>query len=198
MSKRNQIGSVHVAILSAVVLIIVGAAGYLFWNNFIANEKSDSTKEVSKSSKTNVSPSPTPTTDASKLTLSDWKITFSIPDTLKDTSIKYYERRSNDNPSVAYYAFTTKRIQDLGGQCASQTFGDTVILNRFSEDQPAYPDSYWVSPDKVDGYRYVLSGPIASCSGTTADGQATQKTSQAETSDKESLIKLLESIKSAK
>lgn len=196
MNKQNQDGSAHVIIISVVVLIIIGAIGYVFWNNFIAHKKSEDTAQVPSSSNTQASPKPV--TDTGQLRVAAWNVTFSMPDALKNTSVKYYERTSSDTPPVTYYAFTTQRIQDLGGRCASQPLGDTVILNRFTEDQPAYPDSYWVSPEKIDGYRYVLSGPAASCSGGTSDDQTTTETSQTETNDKQSLIELVKSMVSAK
>ena len=192
MSKQNQNRRVRVIAVSTVAAVIILLLGYLFWNNFAQNKENDNTQQVShsKEDKKSTSPVDAPKIDDTKLTLSDWKIAFTIPDSLKTTSIKYYERQSNDTPPANSYAFTTKRIQDLGGQCITQQFGDTVILTRFDEDQPAYPDSYWVSPDKIGGYRYVLSGPIASCSGAAANTQA----SPVEISDKEALIQLVKSI----
>jgi len=193
--NRSERGDVHIVAIAMITIALFGLVGFLFWNNVMQpNEQAKPIATTSPSSTASVNPTANPS--ANKLTIADWKIEFTIPNTLKDTSVKYFARKSNDSPPVMYYSFTTSRIQDLGGQCAAQTFGDTVILNRFSEDQPAYPDSYWVSSDKIGDYRYVLSGPIASCSSVDENGQVIKDTSQIELKDKDALKELVESIKS--
>ena len=199
MNKRNQNGSVYVGIISVVALIVIGTVGYLFWSNFIANHTDNKTVKIENNTKVSNPPSPSPNneSDPSTIVLSNWKVSFMIPGFLKDTSVIYKESKSNDNPPTYSYIFTTKRIQGLGGKCATEPFGNTLSLTRFSEDEPAYPDSYWVSPEKIDGFRYVLSGPIASCSGQVVNSGSAQ-TSQIEIDDKASLIEMVKSIKSVK
>lgn len=191
----NEQGSIHIVIISIVAVMLLGAIGFLFWNNFIQPKNHSEPIATTKPSAI-ASATPTASPDVDKLTIADWKIEFTIPESLKDTSIKYSARRSNDNPPVASYSFTTSRIHDLGGECVKQPFGDTVMLNRFTEDQMAYPDSYWVSPDKIGGYRYVLSGPIAGCSMVNENGQVISSASQVEVKDRDSLKELVRSIKS--
>lgn len=184
-NSPKQTGSVHIVVIVALIVVVLGALGFVWWNNF-------HTKPVAKSSQSQASNSGTSTTQQpntnapSTLTLVDWKVKFTLASSLKDTEVKYFKRTSNDNPPRTYYAFTTSRIQDLGGKCTGQPFGDTVILTRESDKPIITPDSELINQTPVDGYYYTLSSPIASCSGFDEKGQM-REPSKIETNDRATL-----------
>lgn len=128
------------------------------------------------------------------LAIDNWGVKFELTDTLKTTEVKYYARTTSDTPSQSYYAFTTDRIRDLGGKCTDQQYGDTVLLYRYSEKPVATPDGELINQNALGGYYYVMTSPIASCSGFNANGQM-KTPSPTEVSDrtalKESISKLV-------
>lgn len=194
-------------LLVVLTLIIVGAVAYLFVPqpdthkslfDSLFNKTDQNTVNTPTESPAAISnsPTPSPTTETNTLTIPAWGVKFTIPVSLQDTSVKYTERKSNDQPPVTYYAFTTSRIQALGDKCTTQPFGDTVILNRFSDKPVAVPDGELISENPIGGYYYVVLSPIASCTGFDANGKA-QTPSQVETNDRASLNELVKSVQAS-
>jgi len=185
-SKRT--GSAHLIIITIIVLLISGALGFVFWKNIntSTNKPKGSTDKVAQTKQD---------TTPDYITLSDWGITFKVSDGLKSTQVKYTKNQSADGSS---YAFTTKRIHDLGGSCTTQPFGDTQILTRFTEKPIATPDGELLNDPAIDGYYYVLSAPAASCSIVDKNGTPLQgaKVSPVEVNDRSALKSTLESIQS--
>lgn len=194
-----------IAIISVIALVVLAGAFYLLWPQSDTNKSRlsslfDKSEQVepSTSVEPTISPtnSPTPTVTASELSIPAWSVTFSIPATIQDTQVKYTERKSKDQPPVTYYAFTTSRIQALADKCTIQPFGDTIILNRYSEKPPVVPDGELINSEAIGGYYYTLSSPIAYCSGFDAKGNM-QTPSQVEVKDRQSLEELVKSIQAS-
>jgi hypothetical protein len=195
-NSSSQKCSALIIITSIISLILVGGLGYVFWNNTKRPKSVEETQTVTQVS----SESPVTSSlkeDGNILKIEDWKIEFTIPGSLKDTSIKYFERKSNDTPSMESYVFTTSRIQELGGECTKSPFGDTVQLSRFTEDPGPHPHSLWVSPSRVDGYIYILTTGIAGCSMFNEEGQMGNPVSQTELDDRSALVELAKTLKSS-
>lgn len=185
-SKRT--GSAHLIIITIIVLVILGALGFVFWKNIntSTNKSKSSTDKVAQTEQD---------TTPDYITLSDWGVTFKVSDELKSTQVTYTKNQSADGSS---YAFTTKRIHDLGGSCTIQPFGDTQILTRFTEKPVATPDGELLNDPAIDGYYYVLSAPVAPCSIVDKNGalQQSAKVSSTEENDRNALKATLESIQS--
>lgn len=134
-----------------------------------------------------------PISQDNMLSIPAWNVKFSIPSTIQNTKVMYVERKSNDEPPVTYYAFTTSRIKELGSKCQTQPFGDTVLMYRFSEKPIAVPDGMLVNEEPIDGYYYTVTSPIAPCSGFDESGNM-RSSSQVEKSDRDALKEMGRSI----
>lgn len=127
------------------------------------------------------------------LQIDAWALKFKISENLASTKVVHYLRSTEDTPSQDYFAFTTERIRTLGGKCTDQQFTDTVLLYRYKEKPIVTPDGELINESSLNGYYYVLTSLIASCSGFDENG-AMQNPSQNEVDDraalKESIRKL--------
>ena len=185
--KYRQSGFAHAFLIIGLIVAIVVALGFIFWQNFIYKEP------VTNKTETQVIKKPEETkkvdSNAGYVVVDDWGIRFKSVSELSSTNVTYVAR-SDDN-SGTYYAFSTDRIKALGGRCTEQPFGDTVTLTRGSEKPIATPDGELINTEPLNGYFYVLSGPIASCTNFDSNG-AMVPPSKVETDDR---MALKESIK---
>lgn len=193
INSRKQNGSALLVVVIIIVIAILGILGYGVRSTLSNSKSNDSQQQTSMQSEETEESAVEPTDD-DYLVLDNWKIKFKLADSLKTTEVLYYARKTNDNPAAGYYAFTTKRIQALGGKCTEQPFGDTVILYRYTEKPIATPDGELINEEALNGYYYILTSPISSCSGFDGNGQM-QPPSQVEIDDrtalKESIRKLI-------
>jgi hypothetical protein len=176
----SQKGSTHVIIIVILVVALLGALGFVFWQNFM-NKPAPANNETSKveDKKQDTPHKETPVSD--QLTLNDWGIKFTIAPSLKSTEIKYQAK----GPDT--YVFTTSRIEALGGECAKSPFGDTVSLTRYAEKPIATPDGELLNTTPINNYYFVLSGPISSCSSLNSSQQPAGPVNAIETADREAL-----------
>jgi hypothetical protein len=200
-NKTSKILKTWGVILLAIVAL--GGIGYSAYawqqNTSLQNsvvQKNDENKRLAEENQKLKQAESQPTSENNEdfLVIDDWNIKFELTDSLKTTEVKYYARTTSDTPQQSYYAFTTARILDIGGKCSEQTFGDTILLYRYSEKPEATPDGELINQNALDGYYYVVTSPIASCSGFDSKGQM-KAASQTEVGDraalKESIKKLV-------
>lgn len=185
---NKQAGSAHLVIISVLAVALIAALGFIFWTNVI---KSDDTPK--EQAKTSSSPLPQVAADeenSDTITLADWKVQFSIPDSLKTTGVEYAQQTKN---GATEYGFTTARIKALGGDCKTEPYGKAVVLNR-SKTAPQGMDGFaYINKEPLDGYYYTYRETIPMCSGDMSDPAA--KTSDVEVQDRQYLSILLKSLK---
>lgn len=190
MNKQNkQQGSIQVIIIAVLSLALVGLLGSMFWNNFVQSKGTTTTATVTKS--VPPVPSQSPKADPNMIILSDWKVEFTLPESLRNTSVKY-TKSSKDNTTT--YGFTTKRIEALGGDCVMQPYGKSLVLSR-SEEAPAantMEGFVLINKNPIDGYYYTYAETIPACSGSTTDPSVT--VNQVEINDRAALGDLLKSL----
>ena len=187
MNKEQ--GSAHIVVVAVLAVALVGALGYIFWNNFL-QPKSEIKNVADTSASTTASPSvsPSPKPDDNTVVLSDWKVKFKTPDSLKDTSVKYSQQTKN---GVTNYGFTTARIEALGGDCVTQPYGKTLILSR-STKAPTGMDGYTlINQTAINGYYYTYAATIPQCSGSSTEPTPTNPV---EVSESTALGELLKSL----
>ena len=194
MKNSRTPGSATVVTVLVLAVALIGVLGYVLWGHFVQPKASERDQVISETS-TPKSPDSV-LGDKESLKIDDWKIEFTIPDALKDTSIQYHEKNSSDTPPVEGYVFTTSRIKEIGGKCAESPFGDTVQLMRYTEDPGPHPHSLWVSQGKIGGYFYVLTAGIAGCSMFNDMGEMVSPASQIELDDRSALVELIKTLKS--
>lgn len=182
----SQKGSTHVVIIVILIAALVGVLGFVFWQNFINKStpvNNDTAKVESKQKNTSK--------DAEKsdqLILNDWGIKFTVSSSLTSTEVKYQAKDTDA------YVFTTTRIQALGDECAKSPFGDAVSLTRFAEKLMAVPDGELLNESPINGYYYVLSGPISSCSSLNSNQQPVNLVDPIETTDRDAIKTTLKTL----
>lgn len=180
----SQKGSAHAVIIVILVAALLGALGFIFWQNFMNKDTSDTnntTKVENKQENTNENAE-----KSDQLTLNDWAIRFTISSSLTSTEVKYQAQGTDT------YVFTTTRIQALGGECAKSPFGDTVSLTRMTEKPVATPDGELLNESPINNYYYILSGPISSCS--SLDNNQQSAVDPIETADRNALKTTLKTL----
>jgi hypothetical protein len=195
----KQRSSIRIIILVVLVCVV----SFLYWNNFVqvknnnreGKTSTDSKQISSKSSTEPVDTENSKNNSEDRLVLSDWRVVFTMVPELRDTEVKYVQRNSPDNQTT--YAFTTARIQALGGECTRQTFGDTIHLSRFTEKPRAVPDGELINENPIDGYYYALGGPLAGCSAVDENGAVVRQASPIEQKDAAALRKFVKTLVSA-
>jgi len=141
-SFQKQRGFAHAVLIICLVTALIGALGFIFWQNFINKEP------VVKDEPVVVTKKEEP--QAKLFSVKDYGVQFTIPATLSDTTIKYEPRQIGE---ASFLAFTTQRVIDLGGDCAkAYPFGDIITLSR---DDQATSDQYQVyTSEKINNYYY--------------------------------------------
>lgn len=199
-TSHNQSGSkkVNIVIISALAIALISAAGFAFWTNAL-----QSNDNAEKSATTSLSPTPSTTPQASPnleasdsvadkntITLSDWKVQFTIPDSLKTGSVKYSQQM---NHGMESYGFTTARIEALGGDCATQPYGKSLVLSRSANPLAGMYGYVAINNNPIDGYYYAYEETIPQCSGSATDPSV--RVHQTEIDDKTLLRTLLGSLR---
>jgi hypothetical protein len=130
-------------------------------------------------------------TSSNVLKIDEWGVQIQLESSLANTKVVDNKQTTNDQPPRSYYAFTTSRVEALGGNCASTTlqFGDIAILERFSDKPVATPDGELINSTPINGYYYVLTAPSASCS-----GMGVKPESAVETQDRAALKSSLKTL----
>lgn len=183
--NKQQDGFAHAVLIIGLVVAILGALGFIFWQNFIyqaPETKTVTVKTVKKHA---------PTGDMSRmdeLTLKDYNVSFTLQEPLNDTTVKYETRQVGDGPS--YIAFTTQRVVDLGGDCSKgYPFGDIVTLTRNTTAVPSKTDVY---TSKQIGDYYYHVGTVETAEVTPASTCTSNEKAKA---DMNQLVNALKTIR---
>lgn len=192
ISKNKQQGSVQFVAIIILSVALVGALGYIYWSNFM-QPKSTTINDAATTSTVTATTTPKPVTsvspesDSNTIVLSDWKIKMTIPESLRNTSVKYSKNTKNGQDN---YGFTTARIEALGGECATQPYGKSILLAR-TQGTLSNVDVGVVNKTPIGGYTYDYIETIPACSGSKSDSGMVN---QVEIDDKAAIVKMLESL----
>lgn len=169
---------VLVAILVLVLAVVV------FYNVGKSHQKVTETASTSPLPSTSPVASASPTA-SNVLKIDDWGIRLQLDSSLANTEVIHNKQSANE------YAFTTSRVEALGGNCASTTlqFGDIQLLERFSDKPIATPDGELINNAPINGYYYVWTAPSATCS-----GMGVKPASTIETQDRAALKSSLKTL----
>lgn len=186
---NTQKGFAHAFFIIGLVVALIGALGFVFWQNFVHKEPIRNEAESIAQNKTDQPEGVS--VNEGYVVIEKWGVRFKPSENLTDTNVNSSER--NDQTNGTYFAFSTDRIKDLGGKCTEQPFADTVTLYRFTEKPRATPDGELVKSEPLGGYYYVLSAPSAGC--TNFDSNENMKPrSEVETSDRDSLKESIKTL----
>ena len=145
---NKQKGFAHAVIIIGLVALLIGALGFIFWQNSFHKEpvsKNETVVVEKEKDEANTRGS-----QAKAFLVNEYNVEFTVPNGLKDTTIKYEKRQIGE---AAFLAFTTQRVVDLGGDCAKgHPFGDLVTLSR--DDQSTSNEYQVYTTEEIDGYYY--------------------------------------------
>jgi len=154
--KQSQSGSAHLVVIIVLVVALLGALGFVFWQNFMQPKSTPApTPEVAVIS--------TPTeTNAGYLVLDDWNVKFKLPTNLGSNVIT--SQKATDANGEDYYKFSTERVSALGSNCAG--------LNKlYRMTEPITPDaSPPILAGKFGGYYYYAGNSQENCAGDGVGG----------------------------
>ena len=190
MYKQNQNGSALIVVVTILGAAILGGLGFALWQNFSQNTpQPEASQDQPEDNNLDNQSGEDNQNESGYLVLNDWGVKFKIADALRSTEIKY----SVENDK---YAFTTARIEALGGECTKPPFNVTVSLTRHAEKPQPGPATL-LTEQPINAYYYTTYGPPASCSSFNENGQM-QTANQIETDDRAVLKETLASITEAK
>jgi hypothetical protein len=178
--KQSQSGNTHLVIIIVLVVLLIGALGFVYYQNFIQSNNSSksvaSTKTVKSST---VAAKPEVTTNEGYLTFSEWGIKLKTPVGLADNRITYYKIANNSE--LDGYNFSTSRVEAQGGACSSSSpqFSSLGIISRSTS-----PNTEEASPPtlvgKIGDYYYYYAHPQSIC-GDNLGNYEVQDTSMIQT-----------------
>lgn len=151
MKRTYQQGSAHVVIIVVLVVALLGALGYIFYNNFIA-KKADVSKKDSGNSGVVETPKQEPSKDSNEgyVVLEDWGVRFKPTSTTKISWAK----------SGGSYAFTTDAWKNLTGACNTEI---KVFRTPDKDNTPASPPIALNDEQKIGDYYYYYLQPHDAC-----------------------------------
>ena len=163
-NSRSQ-GFAHAFLVIGLVVALLGALGFIFWQNFIHKEPTvTNNKTVPKTQ-------PKEEVDLNKgyLVLEDWGIKFKLPDSGSEVRSYKLPVKPNDMGFTEIYEFTTKRVEELGGRCAKATSDGSAIRLALLQRTPQYLDEVTGTirlndGQPINGYYYFLTGAQSVCS----------------------------------
>ena len=190
MKKSNQIGSAHVAIIGVLVVALLGALGYIFYQNFIQKNSPDSSKTATSNAAASLPEQqkaiakPEVVDEAKYLILDDWGVRFKLPQ--DGVSVLYKKTTGN---GMVTYGFNTQAVDALGGYCTlDKASGGLAAVTRESAKLVDYASMKPLNNNEpIGGYYYYMSGSQAPCSDSN---QAL------EMSERQKLMNMLETIES--
>ena len=175
MSKKaEQKGFAQAFLVIGAVIVLAGTLGFLYWLNATkVEDNATKTKSVVEADQEKAERAPKDDKDENKgyVVLSDWGVKFKMPTNIGE--VTYYKKTAPENRQGVkeYYEFSTKRVEELGGQCIEPNdIGFVIRLASLSRSQnnpepnPTYPSQVPVNEGKaINGYYYYAEGGHSVC-----------------------------------
>jgi len=159
--KQSQSGSAHLIIIMVLCVALIGALGFVYWQNFMQPKASDKNVVATKTADNTTATTPAVTNEG-YLVLSDWNVKFKLPVDLGDNAVTYQKVTVD---SGVYYDISTERVSALGGDCAK------FIHFVRSEEPFVAPVGSPIPAGYVDGYYYGFNSPQSLCTDSGEDIQ---------------------------
>ena len=158
--SSKQAGSAHIVIISVIILAILGALGFVFWNNFMKKEAVP-TKTASKEA-----------SHSKVFNIPELGISIELPNSIKDLTYTYTAagvptRAGGDEIIVGSVNFSTSTLTDKYPECSSAKSnplgGLTKITGTYKEGElgPTWSGG-GVIKQFSDSY-LTFTGPQSAC-----------------------------------
>jgi hypothetical protein len=161
-NKNRQNGSIQIIAISLIAIVIIGALGYLYWNNFVVSKNNDP-QAATVESKKSAAEVPIKDPNEGYLAIKEWGVRVKM----RDASKVQYEFHSFD---------TDKRFSDAAG-----TYREYIIMSvkpEFLQDKnckgasvglyrlDSYDkDSAWTAKE-IASKNYIVTGSPYVCDGS--------------------------------
>lgn len=159
----KQTGSAHVAIIAILIVALIGALGFIFWQKY--TEKNAETQSTAQTATANQKDDSATSTQADRYTtLEDWGVKFKADDSLKTTTMVQYKQKEQGQDGRDYYLINTERSEQAAKKnCPSLSDPTGLAVYRFqekpsvnTEGQLLEMDGTLINSTAVNGYYYVL------------------------------------------
>jgi len=180
-------------IVIIIVIALLGVLGFVFWNSISQKAVNDATTDTPTSSTAGDEPqriAPSPETDKDYLDLQEWGVKFKLPS--QSYGITYYQLLTNGSGLARgfddhYYEFSTKEVENLGGECVDSGDGTVIRLASLSRSKNKIETQGAIlvnDGQPIEGYYYYLQGAQSTCSSDNINLQSQSR---------DSLVELLKS-----
>lgn len=188
-SRQRGSTAVTIVIIAAITLFIV--FGLIIWGIVQSGAQQKTGQQSAAQTNSATSTEAPVSTDGDTLELADWGVTFTIPEFLQDTKVKYRKLQVNGGE---VYVFTTERIESLGGECAKTSTADNIgpdAVYRFGSIKNLPASGVPLNQKPINGYYFVYSIGSVYCSTIHDKGLPPADT---EVYDRTSLKEMIKSI----
>ena len=162
--QKSESGSAHVIIIAVLAVVLIGALGFIFWQNFIQAKPSDNVastttgiKTDSTQTKEEVKATPTDPNEG-YLVIDSWNVRFKPASAAK---VSYVQKGEG-------YWLTTDKWKNLGGVCAADG-GVLLIRSTQKSTVLASPPLPLNNEQKIGDYYYYYYTPQGICTDNHAD-----------------------------
>jgi hypothetical protein len=177
MNNSRTQGSAFVVVIIILTIAVIGALGFVLWQNIIQSKNVTSSANSTSSTDTPNQSQVEIVVDPNEgyLVLEDWGVKFKLP---KDSGevLAYKNTMSNQYGTFESYSLTTKRVEGLGQRCASDANEGVIRLS--SIDRRTVKQEHYSSAlpannnEPINGYYYYVSGGQSICSEEHTDWQS--------------------------
>jgi len=173
--KQSQSGSIHLIITIVLAVALIGALGFVFYQNYMQPKASDNNAVVSNETDDTATTVTDTVDDATTadvatvmnddgyLVFNDWNVKFKLPADLGDDEI-VYEKAGDTSGSNEMYYVSTKHLSALGSECAK-----AYRLIR-SAEAPTGSVGSPKSIGEIGNYYYSYYTPQVSCADNKENG----------------------------
>jgi len=196
-NSSSQKGSAHVIIVIILVLALLGALGFIFWQNFLNKDTDDSSTPAATSTGTDKTVTQDEKTKQEYLLVSEWGV--KIPESPSSNKIEY--TMDSDMTSATFVSSEQKAV---GGECGTDAFARYRMVRVRSGQEPSsyMPEGQVNNAEAngnvvtLDGTRYYIISDFSGgdCSGALSEGASmTLAESNANSNLRKSLLALVAS-----
>jgi hypothetical protein len=177
MNNSRTQGSAIIVIIFTLAIALIGALGFVFWQNTIQSKNAAQPAEKATSNNT-LKQSEEKTVgglNEGYLVLDDWGVKFKLPKESGEVLV-YKKTVSNQYGTFESYELTTKRVEGLGQRCVPDASEGVIRLSsigRLKTKQEQYSSAFPANNNEpINGFYYYVSGGQSICSKEHTDWQS--------------------------
>lgn len=157
----NERGSVEAIVMGLLVVALIGALGFIFWQNFLKKDEPQKTVETVKEE-----PKPVTVADETEeqkgyLAINEWSVRFKIPSEVGSETV-FYEKAHEVTGLESGYGIITSGEKKLYNTCGLSP-EPQVYVHRGKNSQSTPEHVPLNSGKSLGGYYYFMSATMTRC-----------------------------------